>query len=223
MVFSEAMKRVKRVGRPVGVVGDETRGSIVEAACKCFAERGYANTRNQDIARLAGVTTGALYHYFAGKADLFAAVHRHVQGLLVDFYRRAFAEEKTCVAQLCAGLEASVRDDQVGTHVARFASIAPVEIQRHAELGKILEADVREIRDFFRRLVEAGRERGELAPDVRVDAVINMIIAAFFGLAWLRAHLGDAEAHAEAVRAFRRLLEGELFRTRKGGPGGDAL
>jgi AcrR family transcriptional regulator len=201
----------RKPGRPSGAVSDETRLRITEAACKCFAERGYGKTSNQDIARLAGVTTGALYHYFTSKAELFAAVHRHVQGVLFEFYRRAFAEHTTCVEQLCAGMEASVTGKPEQPEVARFASIASVEIQRHRELSDILAADIVGIRHFFTRLIEAGRARGEIAPDLATQAVVDMIIASFFGLAWLRAQVGSAEEHAAAVRAFERLLRGTVF------------
>jgi len=209
-------KQRRKAGRPLGAVSDETRMRVIEAACKCFSERGYGKTSNQDIARLAGVTTGALYHYFPSKAELFAAVHGHVQGVLVEFYRRAFAEHTTCLSQLCAGMEASVADEpEWQPELARFASIASVEIQRHRELGDILEADILGVRKFFTRLIEAGRARGEIAPDLATEAVVDMIIASFFGLAWLRAQVGSAEEHAAAVRAFQRLLRGTVF------PGGD--
>ena len=39
-----------------------------------FGTLGYAATSVDDIARHAGVTTGALYHHFATKADLFEIV-----------------------------------------------------------------------------------------------------------------------------------------------------
>jgi AcrR family transcriptional regulator len=204
-------KQRRKPGRPSGAVSEETRMRIVAAACKCFAERGYARTSNQDIARLAGVTTGALYHYFSSKAELFATVHRHVQGVLFEFYRQAFAEHTTCVAQLCAGMEASVSGKPEQPEVASFASIASVEIQRHRELRDILAADIVGIRQFFTRLIEAGQARGEIAPDLATQAVVDMIIASFFGLAWLRAQVGSAEEHAAAVRAFERLLYGTVF------------
>ena len=141
---------------------------------------------------------------------MFAAVHRHVQGVLVEFYRQAFAEQTTCLAQLCAALEASTIDEPVRPELTRFASIASVEIQRHRELGQILEADMLGIREFFTRLIEAGKARQEIAPDVTTEAAVNMIIASLFGLAWLRAQVGSAAEHGDAIRAFQRLLRGGL-------------
>src|SRR6476646_5258823 len=49
---------------------------ILSAALDCFAERGFAATRLDDIAARAGVTKGTLYLYFPGKAELFKALVR---------------------------------------------------------------------------------------------------------------------------------------------------
>ncbi len=51
-------------------------GEILEAALACFAERGFAATRLDDVALRAGVTKGTLYLYFPNKEELFEAVVR---------------------------------------------------------------------------------------------------------------------------------------------------
>jgi AcrR family transcriptional regulator len=53
---------------------------ILSAALSVFAERGYAATRLDDVARRAGVTKGTLYLYFPNKEELFKAV---IRGTLV--------------------------------------------------------------------------------------------------------------------------------------------
>ena len=49
---------------------------ILDAALACFAERGFAATRLDDVAKRAGVTKGTLYLYFPNKEELFKAVVR---------------------------------------------------------------------------------------------------------------------------------------------------
>jgi len=49
---------------------------ITEAALTAFAEKGYAATRVDDVAKRAGVSKGLLYLYFKTKEDLFKAVIR---------------------------------------------------------------------------------------------------------------------------------------------------
>ncbi|MFC4564436.1 TetR/AcrR family transcriptional regulator [Nocardiopsis mangrovi] len=55
---------------------DEVRRRLLAAAARVFAERGYADSRLEDIARAAGFTKGAVYSNFGGKEDLFGAVLR---------------------------------------------------------------------------------------------------------------------------------------------------
>ena len=53
---------------------DDKRERILEAAIRCFGERGYHGTRTVDIAREAGVGEGTIYNHFRDKADLFRSV-----------------------------------------------------------------------------------------------------------------------------------------------------
>lgn len=50
------------------------RRRLLDAATREFAERGYADSRLDDIARTAGFTKGAIYSNFDSKQGLFGAV-----------------------------------------------------------------------------------------------------------------------------------------------------
>jgi AcrR family transcriptional regulator len=62
---------VNPVGRRPG--GADTRGEIIDAAAKVFAEKGYDGASLRAVAREAGVDPALVHHYFDGKADLFVA------------------------------------------------------------------------------------------------------------------------------------------------------
>ncbi|MEV6166242.1 TetR family transcriptional regulator [Streptomyces sp. NPDC052052] len=53
---------------------DEVRRRLLAAAAKSFAERGYDDSRLEDIANAAGFTKGAVYSNFSGKPELFGAI-----------------------------------------------------------------------------------------------------------------------------------------------------
>lgn len=52
----------------------ETRQRIIKSAVGLFARFGYHKTTVSEIAQVAGVTTGALFHHFNSKEDLLNAV-----------------------------------------------------------------------------------------------------------------------------------------------------
>jgi AcrR family transcriptional regulator len=62
-----------------------TRESLVDAGLDRFAERGYEGSRLVDIAKAAGVTTGAFYGHFESKIAFFDAVfERYAEQLLKE-------------------------------------------------------------------------------------------------------------------------------------------
>ena len=52
----------------------ETTRALVATARDLFAEKGYPNVSLAEVVTRAGVSKGALYHYFESKDDLFRAV-----------------------------------------------------------------------------------------------------------------------------------------------------
>lgn len=50
------------------------RDSILTAAQKVFARRGYHDARTSEIAREAGVAEGTLYNYFSSREDIFLSL-----------------------------------------------------------------------------------------------------------------------------------------------------
>ena len=60
-----------RIG--AGMSQDSTRQRLLDAATEVFLEKGYEGTRVAEIARRAGLTTGAIYGNFESKADLLNA------------------------------------------------------------------------------------------------------------------------------------------------------
>ncbi len=51
-----------------------TRDALVAAGRSLFGAQGFAAVGTEAIVRAAGVSRGALYHQFADKSELFAAV-----------------------------------------------------------------------------------------------------------------------------------------------------
>ncbi|GAA1838111.1 TetR/AcrR family transcriptional regulator [Agromyces salentinus] len=54
------------------------RDEIIDAALRCFSERGIQRTSMADIIDASGLSAGAIYGHFAGKKELFAATAERV-------------------------------------------------------------------------------------------------------------------------------------------------
>ena len=61
---------------------EATRRALLAAARTLFANKGFAETSTPEIVQAAGLTRGALYHHFADKLALFAAVVEEEHALL---------------------------------------------------------------------------------------------------------------------------------------------
>jgi len=85
---------------------DATRRDLIAAARAAFAADGYAQARAGDIVATAGLTRGALYHHFDGKAGLFRAALEDVQAVLAKEIRnRALAAKGGPLARLRVGFQ----------------------------------------------------------------------------------------------------------------------
>jgi len=66
----------------------DVRRRLLAAAGEVFLDAGYADARLSDVARVAGLTKGAVYSNFDSKLDLFAEV---VRGHTAELVERAMA------------------------------------------------------------------------------------------------------------------------------------
>ncbi|GGU27514.1 TetR/AcrR family transcriptional regulator [Streptomyces violascens] len=85
---------------------ETTRSQLTRAARELFSERGYASTTIAEIAERAGLTTGALYHHWAGKEALLAdVVHDLHRQLAVRIRSLGRVGDEPVAQLLCSGRE----------------------------------------------------------------------------------------------------------------------
>ena len=204
------MTSARRLGRPPAVDSTLTRGRILTAARRSFASRGYDATTNRDIATDAGVTTGALYHYTASKADLYGQVYGQVQDLVYGEFEKAFVHDNF-IDRFRAVLEAAVELNRRDPSLAGFVIGVSPEVQRHPELRDKLRPMARRTSTFLHRLVDDAVAAGELAPDVDPAAIEDLLNAVLAGLARFSNVTGDADRHAAAAAVLHRLVDGTLL------------
>jgi AcrR family transcriptional regulator len=142
--------------------------AILNAAAHVFATRGYYRANVSDICREARISNGALYKYFKNKEDVYlAALHRTID-LIGEAQARYLPVTKPVLELLYELL----------TEVETFASENPDYIVIYLDLGSpsmkafsgpVSERMERPSRDFWVRIIEEGKQRGEVGKDLNSE------------------------------------------------------
>jgi AcrR family transcriptional regulator len=80
----------------------DTRGALLNAARRLFAQHGYSAVSLDEVSARARVTKGALYHHFENKQDLFLGVYEQVEDDLLRAGVNAVADDADFWSQLSA-------------------------------------------------------------------------------------------------------------------------
>jgi AcrR family transcriptional regulator len=189
---------------------EATRRALVSAARPLFAERGFAGVGAEEIVRAAGVTRGALYHHFDGKAGLFEAVYEEVEVELA---------ERIATGALQAGSAAPLEAMRNGAAMFLRACTEP-EVQRIALIDgpSVLGWDRwREIGaahglGLIEASLQAAIDAGVIAPQP-VRPLAHILMGALDEAAMVVARAEDPEAMRAEVSATIDSLLGALGAT----------
>jgi AcrR family transcriptional regulator len=183
---------------------EATRAKLLAAARELFGARGFAAVGTEEVVRAAGVTRGALYHQFADKRDLFAAVFEQLeQELILSAGARMAEHPDDMVAAFKAGcrgwLEACAEPEAERIVLTDAPAVlgweAWREIGERYGLGVVMAA------------LEAGMESGALARQP-VRPLAHVMVGALDEAALYVARAEDRDtALAEADQIIDRLVD----------------
>lgn len=144
---------------------------ILDAAFATFGELGFARTKIEDVARLAGVSKGTVYLYFDSKEALFRAMVRaRIVAPLAEaeeFVRSDQGPARVLLVELIRRTYARLRGDQM----ARIARIVQGELGSFPELARFyFDEVILRARRLFDSVLARGIETGEFRPEARAFA-----------------------------------------------------
>ncbi|HEX4559874.1 MAG TPA: TetR family transcriptional regulator [Mycobacterium sp.] len=137
----------------------ETREALIGAARPLFAEHGFSEVALETIVRAAGVTRGALYHHFADKTELFAAVFERVEGEVAarmgDAISAAGETDPLEVMKLGAGFWLDACSDPEVQRIVLVDAPAVLGSSRWSEIGNRYNIGL--VRALLTSAIETGR------------------------------------------------------------------
>lgn len=182
-----------------------TKRRLLDAARPLFAERGYAEVSTEQLVRAAGVTRGAMYHQFADKRELFAALVEEIDAELAQSIAARALEQLT---------------DPVGA--LRVASMAFLDAVQEPAIRQILLIDAPSVLGHARwreiglryglglveQVLAAGMQAGVIG-EAPTRVLAQVLVAAIDEAALMIADAEDpAAVRLQADEVIGGLLEG---------------
>ncbi|MEE9927654.1 TetR/AcrR family transcriptional regulator [Microvirgula aerodenitrificans] len=150
------------------------RRQILEAAALCFARRGFHQTRTAEICAEAGMSPGNVFHYFAGKDDIIAAIVDEAGSEMAA--RFALTEGETdAIAAMMARIDASLAQ-ATDPLEARITLEVVAEAVRNPAMMDCVARNEAVRRTALAGLLEWGQAQGQLAAGLDIAAAVDWIL-----------------------------------------------
>lgn len=183
------------------------RQQIIDAAYRCFARKGFHQATMRDIYEEAGLSPGAVYHYFESKHEIIAASFAFDYERSIGLFEAARDSEDPLAALsdllgfLFQGLKGAA---------ALGASRVNVQGWGEALINPPLQESVQHVlaiyRDVTAEIIRRAQAKGQL--DVAIDpiALSHTLLSFYYGLELQLALNPALDVDAYAVAVTRLLL-----------------
>ena len=164
---------------------DERAPEILQAALACFADKGFAGTRMDDIAARAGITKGTIYLYFDSKEAVFKALARQSIGAQLEQVLAHVKGAEGSSAELLRFVIATLGGFAGTSDRVVLAKVLLAEAGNFPELAEFWR---REIVDrgvtLFETIIRRGIARGEFRDVVPAHAARLCIAPVLVTILW---------------------------------------
>lgn len=175
MTMAQERKKQERQAR---------RRRIQRAAREVFAEKGYAKTSIERVARQASLSVGAIYLYFRSKEDLYASLLEETLEMIDSELSQVRARTDVRSADrlqaawsfLCQWAVSDVE----GTRTLRLLAQPNVRKQLSDEVAEAMSKGLTSIRSHLSAIIAAGNDSGIYSADAEETA--TTLWALFLGL-----------------------------------------
>ena len=160
---------------------------ITDAAFAAFAEKGYAATRVDDVAKRAGVSKGLLYLYFKTKEELFKAVVRSLVMPRIDALTARIDSADTSAEEFLRGPFLDFVKKMPGSPVAVVIRLLIAEGPKHPDLvqfywDNVVSRGLAAINGLVERGVDNGEFRRTQVNEMPHLLIMPVIFSMIFNL-----------------------------------------
>lgn len=165
-------------------------GELLAAALDLFVEKGFASTRVEEVAALAGVSKGTLFLYFSSKEELFQAVVRENISGRFNAWSSEIDNYTGTTAELLSYAMNSWWERIGATKASGITKLIMSEARNFPEIAAFYQTEVIQPGNhLIRRILQRGMDRGEFRT-LPLDYAIYSILAPMIFLVMWKHSLG---------------------------------
>jgi AcrR family transcriptional regulator len=158
----------------------KTREALLSTCLSLFAERGFASTSIDEIARAAGLTKGAMYWHFASKDDLFQAILDRIRSVWQDVVHLPVTAQQRPRDRLAQLFDSYAELFRESPEICLF--LQQVLLDQHnkgfsAQVAQVFSRTAR----FVARIIDDGKAAGAMRPGVDSLTTAHLILAMLAG------------------------------------------
>ena len=190
---------------------DHRQAEIIQAVLHLTSQTSPSLITTTDLAAAVGVTQGAIFKHFLTKDAIWLAAMEWVREQLMCALEAAASAEDSPAAALDAVFKAHIAFVLAHPGVPRLIFH---ELQRPADspIKQEVRTLLKAYRKLLRRLLDAAASRGEVSPEIDLDAATTLFVGTVQGLVMQSMVAGNAASmknQAESVFAiYRRGIRG---------------
>ena len=158
----------------------KTREALLTTCLALFAERGFANTSIDEIARAAGVTKGAMYWHFDSKEHLFQAILERIRSRWQEVVHRPVSARRAPLDRLAQLFDSYAELFRESPDICLF--LQQVLLDQHhpqfsSQVAKVFSATAR----FIAGILDEGKRAGVMRRDLETQPAAHMILGMLAG------------------------------------------
>jgi AcrR family transcriptional regulator len=194
----------RRAGRPADADSAATRLQLLQAAIKCFGDRGLSRTTLRDVSTAAGLTPGTLYHHYSTKEALYIAAYAWTVEEIYAELEHAIRHQSGVRARMVAVLRHQLVLAKERPELMDFVLRAWVEHDDSSGPLPIPDAVYR----YLDRLADDAIGAGEISEEKR-SHLYDIHRAMMWGVSAIS--MTGLQNATTAAEGFIQLVEGTLF------------
>jgi AcrR family transcriptional regulator len=195
------------------LVHDAKSSLILDAALKVFAEKGFHESRLEDIAAAAGFSKASLYNYYEDKEEIFLHILIRMHEKIIEALRNELREDRHIRDNLLAMLRSILKiygdNFSFSMSMTDLKTMAPSSMQRfqerHQQLMTRFKHYAKEMTDLSIAAFALGRKRGEIVSSLDDKTLSQYVTAIVRGVLFdckAERKLGDMEVHSRSIMEF---------------------